>query len=541
MVDEIHAFAGDDRGWHLLAVLSRIEHLNGRRLQRIGLSATVGNPAGLLRWFQGNDAKPGSVISPVAEKTTPDVTLDFVGSYRNAAQVIAQLHRGEKRLVFVDSRNGVERLAGHLRDLEIATHVSHSSLSADERARSEQAFANDRNCVIVATSTLELGIDVGDLDRVIQIDAPTQVSSFLQRLGRTGRRQNTVPNCLFLATDEDRFMQAAGLTRLWADGFVEPCSPPPLPYHLLAHQLMALALQEDTLVRGDWIAWLANWPILPDMPKGAYAIEKHLLDESILAEDGGVLFFGTEGERRYGFRYFSELYSVFLAPPMIKVLQGRREIGEVDPANFVGQRHTPILSLGGRAWRVTNVDWERKEAQVVPAPARGRSLWRGGSNGVGFELAQACMSVLMGNSVPCAMSQRAQKLVNETCQTYEWLEPGQIAVTQFGAKSAIWTFAGWLANLCLAERLEAEGLKATPTNWCVEIQDTSPVSASKAFRTVLNRNNESWSPVTDRLIGQGIKFRECVPPALLRRCFEARYDCSETIEKLRECKIIVIA
>ena len=132
----------------------------------------------------------------------PEVQIDFVGSLTNAARVIGRLHRGEKRLVFCDSRSRVEQLALLLRDQEIETFVSHSSLGVEERSLAEQAFAQRQNCVIVATSSLELGIDVGDLDRVIQIDAPATVSSFLQRMGRTGRRA-APSNCLFLATSDE--------------------------------------------------------------------------------------------------------------------------------------------------------------------------------------------------------------------------------------------------------------------------------------------------------------------------------------------------
>ena len=197
VVDELHAFAGDDRGWHLLSVLERVQRLAGRRIQRIGLSATIGNPDDLLAWMGGGvAARQATVVAPdmpaVPNEGAPpppaDVTLDYVGSVVNAAKVIAALHGGEKRLVFCDSRAQAEQLAIALRAREITTFVSHSSLSAEERRRSEQAFAEARDCVVVATSTLELGIDVGDLDRVIQIDAPRTVASFLQRLGRTGRR-----------------------------------------------------------------------------------------------------------------------------------------------------------------------------------------------------------------------------------------------------------------------------------------------------------------------------------------------------------------
>lgn len=211
VVDEVHAFAGDDRGWHLLAVLERLSRVAGRLLQRIGLSATVGNPGQLLTWLQGSGAgrRPAQVVAPdvveVADRPPPgDIELDYVGSLANAATVIAGLHHGEKRLVFCESRQTVEELGQLLREKGVTTFLSHASLSADERRRAEQAFSEARDCVIVSTSTLELGIDVGDLDRVIQIDTPATVASFLQRLGRTGRRPGTSRNCLFLTLDGER-------------------------------------------------------------------------------------------------------------------------------------------------------------------------------------------------------------------------------------------------------------------------------------------------------------------------------------------------
>ncbi|MFV1965976.1 MAG: DEAD/DEAH box helicase [Pirellulaceae bacterium] len=219
VVDEIHAFAGDDRGWHLRSVLERITRLAGRELQRIGLSATVGNPRDLITWLAGSSQGKRDVFLPPAESSDPaDVTLDYVGSLQNAAVVISRLHRGEKRLVFVDSRARSEQLASQLRGLDVTTFVTHSSLSQEQRQQAEEAFASRTDCVIVATSVLELGIDVGDLDRVIQIDSPPTVSSFLQRMGRTGRRSGTSRNCLFLATKDDALIQAAGLLDLWSEG-----------------------------------------------------------------------------------------------------------------------------------------------------------------------------------------------------------------------------------------------------------------------------------------------------------------------------------
>jgi ATP-dependent helicase Lhr and Lhr-like helicase len=145
----------------------------------------------------------------------------------NAAKVIAALYRGEKRLVFCDSKRLVEEFGARLRELGVATYLIHASLSLDERRRSELAFDEGRDCVIVSTSALELGLDVGDLDRVIQVNAPLTVAGFLQRLGRSGRRTGMRRNCLFLALGEDDLLLAVGLLLAWSRGFVEPVAAPP--------------------------------------------------------------------------------------------------------------------------------------------------------------------------------------------------------------------------------------------------------------------------------------------------------------------------
>nr|MCW1958036.1 DEAD/DEAH box helicase [Mycobacterium sp.] len=155
VVDEIHAFAGDDRGWHLLGVLERLSRVAGREVQRIGLSATVGNPQELLDWLQGSfTQRAKTLVAPEVGGSTapPEITVDFVGSLPNAATLIAALHQGEKRLVFVESRRRAEELGAALRQRGVETYISHSSLSAAERRRSEAAFAEARDTVIVATS-----------------------------------------------------------------------------------------------------------------------------------------------------------------------------------------------------------------------------------------------------------------------------------------------------------------------------------------------------------------------------------------------------
>ena len=338
IIDEIHAFAGDDRGWHLLAVLERVGRLAKREIQRIGLSATVGNPDELLEWLAGHCEGQRRVIQPTAPESTAetDVQLDYVGSLQNAAIVISRLYRGEKRLVFCDSRSRVEELGILLRELNVSTFLSHSSLSAEERRDSEVAFAQGQDCVIVATSTLELGIDVGDLDRVIQIDAPWSVASFLQRLGRTGRRSGSTRNCLFLTTSDNALLRAAALLSLWKDDYLEPVEPPKHPLHLFAQQIMALALQTGGIGLEDWQKMMIDSPIFgTEDPKTLESIVDYMLEEGILWSDGARLVIGDAGEGYFGRRHFMDLISVFTSDPVFKVLHGRKELGDVDQITFL--------------------------------------------------------------------------------------------------------------------------------------------------------------------------------------------------------------
>ena len=334
-----------------------------------------------------------------------DVTLDHVGSIANAAKVISLLHVGEKRLVFCESRREVEELARSLRERDVTTFVSHSSLSIDERRRAEQAFAEARDCVIVSTSTLELGIDVGDLDRVIQINAPRSVASFLQRLGRTGRRPGSTRNALFLTTTDDGLLQAAGLLLLWSRGYVEPVTAPPSPRHIAAQQMFALCLQEHRIGNNVWSEW---WDGLPIFDEHATEIVDWLVESGHLDSDGGMLSIGPETERRFGHRHFMELVSVFTTNPEFTVVQGRQELGKVDPIVLTRKVDGPrIIVLAARSWEVTYIDWKRQRCYVEPADTHAKMRWMGDAAPLSFALARGERDVLLGEDPAVTISKRA--------------------------------------------------------------------------------------------------------------------------------------
>jgi ATP-dependent Lhr-like helicase len=516
IIDEIHAFAGDDRGWHLLAVLERLTRLAGREVQRLGLSATVGNPEILVDWLAGACTRERDVFLPLENHRPAEVALDYVGSLQNAAVVISRLHRGEKRLVFIDSRARAEQLAHALRQREVTTFVTHSSLSREQRYTAEEAFASRDDCVIVATSVLELGIDVGTLDRVIQIDAPTTVSSFLQRMGRTGRRPGTRRNCLFLATGDEALMQATGLIDLWASGYIEPITPPPKPWHILAQQMMALALQEHGIGRQDWLQWIINVPAFSQLPMTQIdSLVQWMLHQQILWDDQGVLWLGREGEETYGRRNFLELFSVFTAPPQFTVLHGHQELGFVDEMTFLGKQDgSRVLLLGGRAWRVNHIDWQRRVAYVKPTDTDGRSRWKGHRPGLGFRLCQSIKHLLAGNEDNAMWSKRAQRQIADLREEFAWLDMDEtVILLEENGKAEWWTFAGTGANAILAHEL-SQAMKSRTIYDSLTVTFESKVSLN-TIELALNelRKNElsKMTTAVDEHAIEGLKFSECLP------------------------------
>ncbi len=456
VVDEVHAFAGDDRGWHLQGVLDRLTALTGRPIQRIGLSATVGNPEELLGWLQGSArdwGRAGMVVNPpVAGAGDPELHLDHVGSVAGAATVIAGLHQGEKRLVFCESRRQVEGLATALREREVETYLSHSSLSIEERRAAETAFAYSRDCVIVSTSTLELGIDVGDLDRVIQLGSTRSVASMLQRLGRTGRRPGTARNMLFLGVESDDFLRAAGVLLLWSEGYVEPVIPPSAPVHVLAQQLLGTVLQEGAIgadelsARGDALGW-----------GPAAEVVGWLEAEGFLDRDGDLLFVGEEAERRYGRIHYRDLVAVFTAPPQFVVLHGRSEIGQIDPLMLTRKVDGPrVILLGGRPWRVTYTDWKRKRAYVEPAESAGEIRWVSGPVSESYAVANAARRVLLGADPGegVRLTRRASAALASVREEHAHRVADEATViVQESTGPRWWTWAGAHANAVLVAAL----------------------------------------------------------------------------------------
>ncbi len=513
IVDELHAFAADDRGWHMRSVLHRLDQYLESPLQRIGLSATVSNPTDLLAWFAPNGNR--IVVGNASVSTEANVTIDHVKSLENAAIVISRLHRGEKRLVFCDSRSSAEQLSSMLRALEVRTYVSHASLSVSERKQAEAAFTEEKDCVIVATSTLELGIDVGDLDRVIQIDSPSSVSSFLQRMGRTGRRADSLRNCLFLTTTDDAFMLSLGITKKWSEGWVEAASPPKEPWPILAQQALVVILERGEVPTKELVNVLHD--SFPELSSNDItALIEHLIEKHFLDQAHNIIRVGPETERIYARGHYRDLLVSFSGSSLLTGRNGSSEVGFIDPSVLIGKQDNRLLLLAGRSWHVVEIDWTKRIVWLEPAKEGGKARWMGGSRSLGLEICEAIRKVLEIGATPIVtLSQRARDSLQTLKDELPISQNTQFLVDRTNtARTRTWTFAGTRANRTWAHIASMNGQKVRFDAMSV---DALPSLFAENKRDQINLTNEEIA-----VFAESIKFSECVPITLLIRTIVAR-------------------
>lgn len=261
------------------------------------------------------------------------------------------------------------------------------------------------------TSTLELGIDVGDLDRVVQIGAPPSVASFLQRMGRTGRRVNTTRNCLFLATDEAELLLALGICRLWRNGSVESVNPVPRPAHLFRAADHGAGSPGEGIVHADLGAWLGSTfdVLAPDDKEG---VLDHMLATGMLHSDAGVLGLGPRAELEFGQPGTSPILLSVSAALVLTVMLGSsgwaRSIRLRLRRSGMAENSTSCRAPG----QVLDVDWQRRRVSVIAAKDTGRARWLGGGRSASFAICKAAEAVVAGE-LGCQLSRRASAKLDD--------------------------------------------------------------------------------------------------------------------------------
>ncbi len=476
IVDEVHAFAADPRGAHLSSVLERLQQRGEEHIQRIGLSATVGNPEALGRWLQGSGAaREPRVVAPDAPRVPPVFRFRTAQTTSAAARLVRDLGHGQKRLVFVESRSRSEELARTLQDSGVSAWVHHSSVGRSRREDAELAFEGVRDAVLVATSSLELGIDIGDLDQIFQLDAPASVSSLAQRLGRTGRRSGTVPQMTFVAGGPEDLLLAAALSELFQEGWIEDVAPSVRLWTVLVHQVFANLLELGGVTRGRLLERLRFVPSFAGFEEEELAgLLVHLVEEGWLDEVDGALLLGQRAEKAFGARNFFKLYAVFEAPTTLSVKVGNEEVGTLQSwfaAQLTGRQRT--FRLAGRSWEATEVDLDRGVVRARPAATGRVPAWSGRSSAYSRTVCERILDLLQSDRLPEGCDgEAAMWLAAAREATAGVSATGRLRPLVADGDRVVWhTFAGARINLVLGRLLtHLTGWAASTSNLSVKVK-----------------------------------------------------------------------
>jgi ATP-dependent Lhr-like helicase len=491
VVDELHAFLGTERGAQLRSLLHRVELAIRRRVPRVGLSATLGDmsmAADALR-----PGEPENVRCIVSASGGQDLSVQVRGylttppksdqddETADQQQIAADLFRvlrGQDNLVFANSRATTELYAARLREMCEATGAPneffphHGSLSRELREDVEAALKDrGRPTTAVATTTLEMGIDIGSVQSVAQLGAPPSVAALRQRLGRSGRRGEPAILRVYITepladartslADELRaeLVQTIATLELLRTGWCEPPDQGALHLSTLIQQLLSAIAQHGgiTVTPGYRALCGPGSPFTAVTPAQFTSLLRGLGAREILVQSAdGTLLLGPLGERTVNHYSF---YAAFTAAEEYRLFTGGRPLGTmpVDLTLYAGA----LLIFAGRRWKVTAVDHAHKIIEAVPAPGGRPPRFNGGIVGVHDRVRAEMRSVLAAESVPRYLSDTAVSLLSEARAAYTRYQLGDRSILQAGPHTLLVPWTGSKAVTTLAAQLCAAGLDAS--------------------------------------------------------------------------------
>ena len=448
VIDEIHTLTGSDRGNQIICQLCRIERAIGRSPVRIGLSATVGEPKKAAEWLSAGSGRDTDIPAIEPEKVRWRLGLEhfFIqndssdqtdnsarkkGSLASGTAVldagyefIYESVKNKKALIFSNSREETEYITATMRQIALLRGerdnflIHHGNLSASIREEAEMKMKNDdQNVVTCATVTMELGIDIGKLERIVHNEAPHTVSSFLQRLGRSGRRgqapemievfreENPLPNTPLPQLMPWNLLRAIAIIQLYIEErFIEPPVIKQMPMSLLFHQTLSVLASSGELTARQLAEKILTLPPFLNIQKEDYRelLVSMVQNEYIQTTDEKTLIVGLSGEKLL--RSF-KFYAVFKDSEDFTVRSGSDEIGTITTPPPLGDR----FALAGRVWEVEELDIQRKLIYVKPVEGKMEIAWPGDFGEVHTKILERMKKVLQEDTVYPYLKQNAKE------------------------------------------------------------------------------------------------------------------------------------
>lgn len=583
IIDEVHYFMDNDRGLQLLSLLERLSRLIGFHPRRIGLSATLGDCSNAEKWLsmsterqcvtpraeeKGRFLRLSVKFFPIKQKIPNSDSRVLLQNYYN---YLYESTRGKRCILFSNSKGEVEENIAHLKQISEKAHgndcylVHHANISPALREFAEQRMKSGELPVCTgATVTLELGIDLGHLERIVQTGCPLTVSGLVQRLGRTGRRGGAAemrfafrwdmslpPNVFYKEINWDFVMCTAMILLYTRERWIEPMNLPKLPYSLLYHQTMSVMAASGSVQPRELARQVLTLGVFRNISKEDYLLLlRHLLENGHLERDeDGALLIGEKGEATVN-NY--EFLAVFTVPQEYSVRCNAEEIGTVQ---------TPFppraqFALAGQAWEVTELDKTERRIYVKHINGISANSWEDtGNEYVHTKVMKKMLEVLQSDEQYGFLDETARKRLNDIrtmCRgaagglaAYQPADMGDTAKIASGTLAvsggeriilpltetsyAVFPFTGTRGSMALVYALRQRGFKAEI--WlsryipvCIEVATDLGI---EVLRTALNDIKQNGAdkygfPIPDNCEICG-KYNDYIPRELLKKQYIEDY------------------
>lgn len=554
VVDELHSFVGAERGRQLQSLLNRVELAIRRRVPRIALSATLGDMG-----LAAEALRPGYAADVVliegerdgrelrmqlrGYKARPPETRASAGSEdlaegddRRLARDLFEAVRGTDNLVFANSRGRVEELTDQLRQLSDAERVPneffahHGNLSREIREEAEQRVKDaSRPTSVVCTSTLELGIDIGNVTSIAQVGSPPSVAALRQRLGRSGRQENAPAVLRIFVVEEElqktsnlldelraQLVQSIAMVQLLLARWCEPPAPGQLHFSTLVQQILSVIAQHGGASARDLHRALCQSGPFRGIDSEVFGrLLRCLGDGHILTQTSdGALTLGDRGEKLVDHYSF---YAAFVTPEEYRLVAGSKTLGSMP----ISQPLAPgsHLIFAGRRWEVRGVDDAARVIELAPAKGGRAPRFEGGGFDVHDRVRAEMLRLYSSTSVPVYLDTMAKELFSEGRRTFErWGLAGR-GVVERGGISYLFPWRGDRALHTLALQLTAHKLTVWIEGVAIGIRGAAPEKLAGALEQIARGGGPS-GPLLARLASNQLeeKYDWTLSPEL--RCLD---------------------
>lgn len=557
VIDEIHSFLGVDRGLQLMSILSRIQQVNKSKIVTIGLSATIGDDNYIEAKRLTGDIDSTKILLDRTKKETEAKFKYFKNSSAELSlDLLKDLYKetaSNKVLVFPNSRGRTEEIAVKLRKISDRVnghkfYYSHHSSVDKEIRESIEHFAknNERfNFCIACTSTLELGIDIGTVDKIVQIDSTHSVSSLVQRIGRSGRREGEKSIVNLYATDKWSLLQSLACWNLYKSGFLEPINTAKKPFDILLHQLLSIVKQLSGCPRTELFNRISLNPTFSEITETEInSLIDKFIELDYLENIDRELILGIEGENIVNSR---EFYSVFKTERTFKVYHKGQKIGDLQPNSQL--KIDENIFLSARIWKIKDIDVQGFKITVIPAHDGKKPKFFGGGGNIHRQIKEEMLRILKSNENYSELDNSSSEIITEMRQDFKGF-----AVKDFKfdcptiekeGKLLIYTFTGSKINKSLAFLLSLTGIQPSfddhSSSFELEIDKSD-------FKNLVQEINIKYKQINDYLIEElkeneslieFSKWGEYLPLEYQAEIVKERYfDFDDTIELINKLNLI---